>query len=660
MDLDQSSPAASHAGGAPTKQTLNAALALVALGVVYGDIGTSPLYAFRACFYGDFGLTVQQHTVLGVLSLFLWTLITVISVKYAWFILKADNQGEGGVLALLALVPEKGAALFSSVSTTTIMIGVLGAALLYADGVLTPAISVLSAVEGLEVAYPALLPHTEGTASPIVLGITIAVLATLFALQRVGTSKIGTLFGPVMSIWFVVIGILGVRGITMHPQVLEAINPVWIYRMALEAPGQTFIVLGGVMLCITGGEALYADLGHFGRRPIQLAWYALVLPALLLNYFGQGAFLIEHIPQLQAAGSDAAAVLEREHNPFFALAPESTRLALVILATSAAVIASQSIITGMFSLTWQAIQLGVLPRFRVVNTSTQGGQVFVPLVNALVGFGCILVVLTFQQSSNLDDAYGLAVSATMAGTTILYGMVMHRHRNWGWFRAGLFLTTFLLIDLLFLSANLIKVPHGGWFTLALGGALAFVMWTWIKGRRILAQRFAKQTLEFDHLLNSLDGHPVHRVEGTAVFLTPLTNGVPPTLMHHLKHNKVLHKQVVIMSIQGARVPYVSEDSCLEVTPLRLGFWRVVARNGFLQPARVPRFLRLAAEHGLEVSEGTTTYILGRSIMTPRGNAKLPMFQKRLFCLLGQVSANNPAQYDIPPGRMVEMGIQIDL
>jgi len=615
-----------------------ALLAASAIGVVFGDIGTSPLYALRECFGPHSGLEHETLQVMGVLSIIFWSLVIVIGVKYAALILRADNKGEGGIMALLALTPTRAEGGVFGLWKPLLCIGLLGTALLYADGVITPAISVMSAFEGLQEKSPAF--------EPWVLPLTVATLLGLFALQRLGTAKISAFFSPIMVIWFVTIAVLGAVSIARHPQVLEAVNPVWILRIVQVEPWDTFVVLGSVMLCITGGEALYADLGHFGRRPISLSWYGFVMPALLVNYFGQGALIL----------TDMSATA----NPFYRMVPEWGIIPMVALAVTATAIASQSIITGMFSLTHQAVLMGILPRLKVVYTSSHGGHIFVPTVNLLVAVGAILLVVIFKSSSNLAEAYGLAVATDMACTTILFAAVMRRHRGWRLWLLVPFLAFFLAIDLLFLGANVLKIPSGGWLTLGMGATLFIVMMTWMRGRRVLAERFHRQTLAFDHLINSLDAHPVPRVSGTAVFLTPMTAGVPPTLLHHLKHNKVLHEQVVIMSMIPAQVPIVPESEQLEVWREKIGFWRVHARHGFNQPVDVPRLLRQARALGLQTSEGTTTYYLGRTITTPRGNSGMPRPQKRLFCAMAQASANNPLYFSIPPGRMVELGIQIDL
>ncbi len=628
-----SEPIPAHS--APTGATAKLALSLLALGVVFGDIGTSPLYAIAESLSPHHGMPRDAATVLGVLSLFFWSLTLVITVKYAWFVLSADNRGEGGIFSLLSLLPERGKGL-RSLPTTFFVMGMVGAAVLYADGVLTPSLSVLSAVEGLQVVSPEL--------KQFVIPSTCLILLALFSVQRLGTAKLGSALGPMMLAWFAVIGVLGVRGIMMEPRVLEALNPMQALMLAQHHPWECFVALGSVMLCITGGEALYADLGHFGTFPIRAAWYGIVMPGLLLNYMGQGAMYLQDMSTEQ---------------PFFRLAPSWALIPLVIFATLATCIASQAILTGLFSLTHQAIQLGLLPRLRVVYTSDHQGHIFVPTVNLMMMIACLLIVMIFEESRALADAYGLSVSMLMLITTILFTVYKWR-TSWGILRCTVFVVGLGAIDLLFLSANMLKIPNGGWLTLTIAAVVLVLMWTWHRGRQVLSARFAKQVLSFDALLNSLDSHPIPRVAGTAIFLTPSDDGVPPTLLHHLKHNKVLHEHVAIMSVRTASVPQVPEDEQVEVHELRDGFYRVRCTHGFNQPVDVPWFTRLAAQQGLESREGSTTYYLGRTILTPRGNSDLAGWQKRLFCNMSQVSANNPLYFSIPPGRMVELGIQIDL
>lgn len=624
-----------HAAHGPSGTAAKLALTMLALGVVFGDIGTSPLYAIKESLSAHHGMPRDPSTVLGVLSLFFWSLTIVIAIKYAWLVLQADNRGEGGIFSLLSLLPEKGKGLRSLPMPFFIM-GLLGAALLYAEGVITPSLSVLSAVEGLEVISPDL--------TTFVIPVTCVIMVALFSVQRFGTAALGSWLGPLMLAWFTVMGLLGIRGILMEPSVLSAINPVHALDLARNHPRECFVALGSVMLCITGGEALYADLGHFGRFPIRAAWYGLVMPSLLLNYFGQGAMYLQDMTIEQ---------------PFFRLAPSWGLIPLVIFATLATCIASQSILTGLFSLTHQAVQLGLLPRLRVLHTGDHEGHIFVPLLNLVMMIACVLLVLIFRRSMALADAYGLSVSMLMLMTTLLF--TVYKYRNgWGPIRCGIFVVVLGSVDLLFLGANMLKIPSGGWLTLSIAAGMLTLMWTWHRGRQVLSAKFNKQVLSFDALLNSLDTHPVPRVQGTAIFLTPSEEGVPPTLLHHLKHNKILHQHVAIMSIRTAPVPRVAEEEQVLVEELRDGFFRVRCQHGFNQSVDVPRLTKLAAQHGLESREGSTTYYLGRTILTPRGHSELAGWQKRLFCTMSQAGSNNPLHFSIPPGRLVELGIQIDL
>ncbi|MBM4110088.1 MAG: potassium transporter Kup [Phycisphaerae bacterium] len=627
-------PADHHHHG-PSGTAAKLALTMLALGVVFGDIGTSPLYAIKESMSAHHGMPRDPSTVLGVLSLFFWSLTIVITTKYAWLVLQADNRGEGGIFSLLSLLPEQGKGM-KSLPLPLFVMGLLGASLLYAEGVITPSLSVLSAVEGLEVISPDL--------TMFVIPATCVIMVALFSIQRFGTAVLGSWLGPVMLAWFTVMALLGIRGIMLEPSVLGAINPVHAIDLARHHPHECFVALGSVMLCITGGEALYADLGHFGRFPIRAAWYGLVMPSLLLNYFGQGAMYLQDMTIEQ---------------PFFRLAPSWGLIPLVIFATLATCIASQSILTGLFSLTHQAVQLGLMPRLRILQTGDHQGHIFVPLLNLVMMIVCLLLVLIFRRSMALADAYGLSVSMLMLMTTILFTVYKSR-TGWGPIRCGLFLIVLGSVDLVFLGANLLKIPTGGWLTLTIAAGMLTLMWTWHRGRQVLSFRFNKQVLSFDALLNSIDAHPVPRVQGTAIFLTPSDDGVPPTLLHHLKHNKVLHQNVAIMSIRTAPVPRVPEDEQVQVTELRDGFFRVRCQHGYNQSVDVPRLTKLAAQLGLESREGSTTYYLGRTILTPRGNSELAGWQKRLFCTMSQVGANNPLHFSIPPGRMVELGIQIDL
>ncbi|HEX8851860.1 MAG TPA: KUP/HAK/KT family potassium transporter, partial [Pyrinomonadaceae bacterium] len=520
-------------------------LSLTALGIVYGDIGTSPLYAMRECFHGPHAIESTPENVFGVLSLIFWALILIISLKYCIFVLRADNQGEGGILALTALAtPIK--IVSKSERWMLVLLGIFGAALLYGDGIITPAISVLGAIEGLNVATPLFAPY--------VVPLTIVIIVGLFLIQSRGTAKVGRLFGPVMLLWFVCIAALGVMQIARHPAVVGAFNPAHAFAFFRRNGWHGFLVLGTVFLVVTGGEALYADMGHFGKRPIRIVWYVLVLPALLLNYLGQGALLIE-----QPAAAE---------NPFYRLAPEWALYPLIVLATCAAIIASQALISGAYSLTMQAIQLGFMPRLKIAHTSsTEMGQIYIPALNWALMLGCIAIVVGFGSSSNLAAAYGVAVTATMVITTILLGVV--ERDKWRWsLPLVIALTGFsLVIDLAFFGANVIKIPAGGWFPLVVGAAIFMLMTTWKKGRRILAERLLSRAHPINVFLDDIARHPPVRVPGTAIFMNGTATGTPPALMHNLEHNKVLHERVVLLTVKTRQVPHVEPPDRVRVESL---------------------------------------------------------------------------------------------
>ena len=535
-----------HPESHPTGKRLRQ-LTLVALGVVYGDIGTSPLYALRECFKPEYGLTATPANVYGVLSLVVWALILVVSVKYLIFILRADNRGEGGVLALLALIlQQQRRDADKGIKQLIIMLGLIGAALLYGDGVITPAISVLGAMEGLEVVTPKL--------KIVVVPATLIILLSLFLVQKKGTHKVGRVFGPVMMLWFASIAALGVYEVALAPEILAAVNPWYGFQFFLTHGKQAFVLLGAVVLVVTGGEALYADMGHFGKRPIRMAWFYLVLPALLLNYFGQGALILR-----DPAGAE---------NPFFMLAPRALLYPLVALATAAAIIASQALISGAFSLTQQAVQLGYSPRVNIVHTSaTEAGQIYIPEVNTALMIGCLFVVLGFRSTGALGAAYGIAVTGTMSITTILFYMLARSRWNWSLLHALSFVVFFLIIDLGFFGSNALKILHGGWVPIIIGLAIFTLMTTWYQGRRIVLKLLTRASLPIDMFLKSVAEHKPVRVPGTAVFMTSDPDGAPLVLLHHLKHNKVLHEQVVLLSVLNATVPEIPESERIQITPL---------------------------------------------------------------------------------------------
>lgn len=617
-------------------------LALAALGVVFGDIGTSPLYAVRECFVGPHAVPISPQNVVGVLSLVFWSLTVVISIKYLVFVVRADNEGEGGILALLALVmPREGQPLLRR--SVLIYCGLFGAALLYGDGIITPAISVLSAVEGLNVATHAFEPY--------VVPIAAAILLLLFAVQRRGTGRLGAVFGPTMLVWFIVIGGLGLRAILHQPRlevwIWEALNPLH----ALEFFGRNgihgFLVLGSVVLCITGGEALYADMGHFGRRPIRLAWYALVFPALLLNYFGQGALLL-------AKGSAVS-------HPFFELAPDWMLYPLVGLATVATIIASQALISGAFSLTHQASQLGYLPRFNIIHTSEeQAGQIYIPQVNVILGALCLMLVLGFQTSSALAGAYGLAVTGTMTATTLLFYAVTREIWSWSLLAAGAAAALFFVFDLSFFFANLAKLPHGGWFALAVGLAAFTVLTTWKRGRSEVAALLERGSVSEETFLADVQNQRVVRVDGTAVVMTSTPQGIPAVLLHYFKHTRTLHKRVVLLSILTEKRPEVPDKQKIEFKELGQGFYRIVAHFGFMETPRIRHVLRLCQAKGLAFDMMTTTFFLGRETLLPTGRARMAKWRKRLYILLARNAPSAAAFFEIPVNRVVELGAQLEL
>ena len=620
-----------------------AALSLAALGVVYGDIGTSPLYAIKECFAPHRGLPPMPANVLGILSLVLWSLLVVIVLKYLSFIMQAHNRGEGGILALMALLgPAVGR------TPALISVGLFGAALLYGDGVITPAISVLSAMEGLKVATPRLVEY--------VVPATVVILVALFLVQRRGTAGVGALFGPVTLVWFVSIAAVGVPWITAQPGVLAAVNPVHAVRFLAGHGFNGFLLLGAVVLCITGGEALYADMGHFGARPIRLAWYGVVMPALVLNYFGQGAFLLDKCHAVLDGPCRAAVAA-----PFYALLPGWFVLPMVVIAALATVVASQALISGAFSLTQQAVQLGFVPRMKIVHTSaTTEGQIYIPVVNGLLACACTALVVVAQSSSNLASAYGIAVTGTMSITSVLFYAVARRCWCWPVWRAAGLVGVFLVVDLAFFAANLAKILHGGWFPMLAAGGVFAVMSTWRFGASWRARELAKLHMPFDELLATLKLNPPGRVKGTAVFMTQDPDGTPPALLHQLKHNQVLHEQVVILAIQTADAPVVPTSERVEIRQIGRGFWRVVARYGFMETPRVPDVMRCAAAQGLETFGGRTSYFLGRETFVSTGRSELPGWRRALFLFLAR-NARSPTEFfAIPPNQVVEIGGQMEV
>jgi KUP system potassium uptake protein len=616
-----------------------AVLTLTALGVVYGDIGTSPLYTLREAFSPEYGLTPNPASVYGILSLVFWALMLVVVVKYLVFVLRADNRGEGGVLAMLALILQtQHRSQDSRRRALFVVLGVFGTALLFGDGVITPAISVLGAVEGLEIATP--------TLQPFVVSITVVILFLLFVVQKRGTDRMGKAFGPITLLWFLTIGTLGLIEILRGPQILAAVNPIYAARFFSLHGFVGFTALGAVFLAVTGAEALYADVGHFGKRPIRLAFFALVLPALLFNYFGQGALLLRN-PQAVA-------------NPFYLLAPRWFLYPLLVIATLAAIVASQALISGAFSLARQSVQLGFSPRLTIVHTSErEHGQIYVPEVNKALMVGTLLIVLGFRSSDALGAAYGIAVTGTMAITTILFAAVARTQWGWPTWRIGALVTFFFAFDFAFLGANALKIREGGWVPLAIAASILAVMTTWKRGRQILAELMRRSNMPLDLLLVDIGRKPLVRVSGTAVFLTSDAEGAPVVLLHHLKHNKVLHKQVVLLSVVSADVPEVEDSERVQVTPLDHGFYRVLARYGFMETPNVPRVLAMAAQQGLHTRRQETSYFLGRERLIPTGKSRMVRWRKKLFAFLSRNALSATEYFGIPPNRVVELGAQIE-
>ncbi len=617
------------------------ALSLGALGVVYGDIGTSPLYAMRECLNvtSEHALPGSQPAnVFGVVSLFFWSLTLIVCLKYLVLVLRADNKGEGGILALAALVQRQGASRRTRLAVP-ILLAMFGAGLLYGEGLITPAISVLSAVEGLS--------HESASFADVVIPLSIAILVALFWVQRYGTGRIGSIFGWVMLVWFAAIAAAGIPHILRHPEVLQAISPHHAVRFLAHNGWKAFFLLGSIVLCVTGCEALYADMGHFGRRPVRIAWFTAVFPALLLNYFGQGALYLEY--------GDAIT------NPFYAMFPAPLLIPMVILATMAAIIASQALISGAFSLTNQAVQLGYLPRVTVVHTSHKHeGQIYIPEINYVFMFACVALVLAFKSSSNLAAAYGIAVTGTMSITSFLIFQVCRR--NWK-FSLGAALAIYLplvVIDAAFLSANLVKIGAGGWFPLVVGVAMFTIMTTWWRGRLELSKTMATGTIPDELFLADIAETPLPRVTGTAVFMTSGTDGIPNVLLHHVKHNKVLHRQVVLLSIVTENVPFVVGNASLVVRELGQGFYRVVARVGFMQQPNVPKVLSRCERQGLMVNTAETTYYLGRQTLLTTGHSGIARWRKVVFAFLAHNSRPPTTFFQLPPNRVVELGLQIEL
>lgn len=622
---------ASHGGQLAT-------ITIAAIGVVYGDIGTSPLYAMRECFSGSYAVSPTRDNVLGILSLIFWSLIIVISIKYIIFVMRADNRGEGGILALMALVLHH----FGGTDRQRhrlIMMGLFGATLFYGDGVITPAISVLSAVEGLHLATPVLTPY--------VIPITVLILVGLFAVQSHGTARVGAFFGPVMLLWFAILALLGLINMMKAPQVLAAFDPEYAMRFFATNRGHGFLVLGAVFLVMTGGEALYADMGHFGKLPIRLAWFTLVLPAILLNYLGQGALLLSN--------PDAIA------NPFYLLAPSWALYPLVALATIATVIASQAVISGVFSMTRQAVQLGFCPHIEIRHTSaSEIGQIYLPGANWGLLIGVLVLVLGFESSSNLAAAYGIAVTITMVITTLLVLVLARRAWGWNGFKLGLGIVFFLLVDLAFFSANALKIGHGGWIALLIGAIIFTLMVTWKDGRALLNQRLRENAMPLDLFLQSLTRGSTLRVPGTAVFLTSTPDGVPNALLHNLKHNKVVHERLVLLTVVTEEIPRVEDRDRVTVHCLGSNTYRIIIRYGFTEDPDLPHALALCEPYGLSFEMMDTTFFLGRATLIPTDRAGMALWRERLFANMFRTATRPMDFFRIPYNRVVELGTQVEL
>ncbi len=636
---------ADTAGGAPEaseeshrshKQGLWA-LALSSLGVVFGDIGTSPLYAMSAALSHIRG-GVSQMAVLGIVSLIFWALIIVVTIKYVVFVMRADNKGEGGTLALMALAQRA----LGRRSTFVFLLGICGAALFYGDGLITPAVSVLSAVELLRDA-----PSVGHFFRPIVLPLAGAILVGLFLVQSRGTASVGRFFGPIMVVWFLVLAVLGLAHIVQAPIILKALNPYFGVHLLFSNGLLGFIILGSVFLAVTGAEALYADMGHFGKQPIRLAWLTMALPCLALQYFGQGALVL----------TDPSAAKD----PFFSIIPHFAYWPVLVLAIVATVIASQAVITGAYSVTQQAVQLGLLPRIDIRRTSeTVAGQIFVPSVNRMLMVGVLVLLVLFQTSANMASAYGIAVTGTMVITVLLEFIVARRLWKWSLAGALAFAIPLLLIDLSFLGANLVKVLDGGWFPLSFGAGIVLIMWTWTRGAQILTEKTRRDSIPLVELSEILANRSMHRVPGAAIFLTSDASMSPVALMHNLKHNKVLHEKNIVITIETAETPRVSDDNRVRIEPVNDDFKKVIVTYGFMESPNLPKALGLCRKLGLKFDIMATSFFLGRRSVVPSAQSGMPLWQDKLFIFLMKNAANPTDFYKIPPGRVVELGTQVTI
>jgi len=611
---------------------------VAAVGVVYGDIGTSPLYTVKLAFSGPYAFPITPANVLGVLSLIFWALIIVVSFKYVILMMRADNKGEGGIMALMALV-QRATDGRPRARWILMALGLVGASLFYGDGMITPAISVLSAVEGLELAAPEL--------HPFIIPLALVILIGLFLFQRFGTASVGALFGPVMILWFCVLAVLGITGIARNPQVLESLNPWYGLAFFLENGVAGFIILAAVVLAVTGTEGLYADMGHFGRRPLRLAWFGFVLPALVMNYFGQGALLL----------ADPGAV----QNPFYHLAPSWALYPMVGLATAATIIASQAMITGAFSITRQAIQLGYAPRMYIAHTSERHiGQIYIPFINWVLLAGVVVLVVGFETSNRLAAAYGIAVTGTMAIDTVLAFFIVRGLWGGSWVVTGFATVAFLIVDLSLFGANVPKLVHGGWFPIAMAIIVFILLSTWKRGRTLLSERLKELAIPLDPFIEGLESHPPKRVPGTAIFLTTDRNAVPHALMHNLKHNKVLHERIVILTVVFQDIPHVDDSERVEVRPLGHSFIKVFVNYGFKDESDIPRALELCVAQGLTFNMLDTSFFLSRETLIPARRRVMALWREKLFIGMQRNATNVTAYFRIPTNRVVELGTQIEL
>jgi KUP system potassium uptake protein len=615
------------------------ALTVGAIGVVFGDIGTSPLYAMReALHHGSH--TSLELSVLGVVSLVLWTLMLFVTIKYVTFFMRADNNGEGGTLALMALARKALGQHMGKRATTVFFLGVVGAALFYGDGIITPAISVLSAVEGIKDA-----PTYGHLFKPYVLPISAAILIGLFAVQSKGTQKVANFFGPITAAWFLVLAALGIYHLQDNWSVFRAINPYYGVRFLFENGFLGFVILGSVFLAVTGAEALYADMGHFGRKPIRVAWLVLIFPSLILNYLGQGALVLKHPHAV--------------NDPFFAMVPQFAYWPVLILATAATVIASQAVITGAFSMTQQAVQLGLLPRMDIKRTSeTLAGQIFVPSVNQFLMIGVLVLLVVFRSSHKLASAYGIAVTGAMFVDTLISYVVIRRIWKWKLWQTALLLVPLVLLDSVFIASNLLKIPDGAWLPLAFGLVMVVIMWTWTRGSGILSAKTRRDSVPLIELTDILRARAPHRVPGTAVFLTSDPDMTPVALMHNLKHNKILHEKNVVMTVLTAATPRVAEDDRIKIEKVTDDFKKVYVTYGFMESPNLPKALNLCRKQGMKFDIMATSFFLGRRSLVPTSQSGMPLWQDKLFIFLMKNATNPTDFFKIPPGRVVELGAQV--